>query len=62
MLLSINIMDRLEERIVEMNNTIKEIEFLVNYYQTNFNEFEDYNYIYDLENSVKRFIYLYNQH
>lgn len=51
-----------EERFNEMNDLINEIEFLVNYYKSNNDDFDEYNYIFDLEGSINRFIYLYNQH
>jgi len=55
-------MEELNERNNEMNELIKHIEFLVNYFQLNNEEFDDYNYIYDLESSIKRFIDLYYIH
>ena len=52
----------IEKRFNEMNELINEIEFLVNFYKSNYDEFNEYNYIFDLETSINRFIYLYNQH
>jgi len=54
--------NEIEERFNEMNELINQIEFLVNYYKSNNDEFDEYNYIFDLESSINRFIYLYNQH
>jgi hypothetical protein len=54
--------NEIEERFNEMNELINEIEFLVNYYKSNNDDFDEYNYIFDLETSINRFIYLYNQH
>jgi hypothetical protein len=54
--------NKIEERFNEMNDLINEIEFLVNYYKSNNDDFDEYNYIFDLETSINRFIYLYNQH
>lgn len=54
--------NEIEERFNEMNNLINQIEFLVNYFRSNNDDFDEYNYIFDLESSINHFIFLYNQH